>query len=105
DAMASGAGPEEAAAFAEAYEARTGRPPGPAEAQALDAALLVLAARAAAAGGGRRGASLRAAAAAALAGARLADGACGPARVDAGGALRRQASLLQVDGGAFVPAP
>src|SRR5690606_18922192 len=34
DAMASGAGPEEAAAFAEAYEARTGRPPGPAEAQA-----------------------------------------------------------------------
>jgi hypothetical protein len=91
---------DQAAEMAERFEARTGRPPGPVAAQAHDAARLFLAARARAAGA----ADPRDQLARALRGARLPDGACGPAGMNRDGALERPAALLQVDGDGFAPA-
>jgi len=87
-----------AAAFAAAFTARTGRPPGSLAAEAHDAALLLLRARAAAA----RAADPRAELIHRLVGARVDDGACTAARVGADGVLTRAALLLRVDGGELV---
>lgn len=88
---------EEAARFAERFRARTGRAPGRVAAQAHDAALLMLAAIQAVGPRAPRADFVRA-----LAGARLTTGACGPARV-LQGAVTRDALVLRVEGGVFVP--
>jgi ABC-type branched-subunit amino acid transport system substrate-binding protein len=90
---------DQAADFADRFEERAGRPPGPVAAQAHDAARVFFAARARAAGQP----SPRRALARALATASFSDGACGPAAVGPDGQLERAATLLQVDGGDFVP--
>jgi len=91
---------DQAAEFAERFEARAGRPPGPLAAQAHDAARLFLSARARAAAARDPRAQLQRA----LGTARLPDGACGPAQIGRAGDLERPAALLRVDGDEFVPA-
>ena len=99
---------EDGAAFAQRYEARTGRLPSPVTAQAYDAATLVFAARRRvllrAQSRRRPGDSvdLRREMARALSTAELDTGACGPARIGASGEIEREAILLRVDGGSFV---
>jgi ABC-type branched-subunit amino acid transport system substrate-binding protein len=90
---------DQAAEFAESFEAQTGRPPGPLAAQAHDAARLFFAARARAASARDPRADLPRA----LRMAHIRDGACGPARVGPDGQLERFAGLLQVEGGGFIP--
>ena len=85
------------AELTERFEARTGRPPGPLAAQAHDAALLLAAAAAEASTG-------RAAFNQALRAVRLTDGACGASNIDPSGQLHRDATLVRVDSGGFVPA-
>lgn len=93
------------AELAEAFAETVGRAPSRVARHAHDAARLVLSARAAAAeavgraraaGATGRSADLRRAIAAALAGARLADGACGPARVTAARRLEGEIVLYRV---------
>jgi ABC-type branched-subunit amino acid transport system substrate-binding protein len=87
-----------AAVFTERWQAKTGRAPTAAAAQAWDATFMALGAR-------RRAASAddpRAAAAQFLSVATLNDGACGPAKVDKSGELVRGVVLLRVEGGEFV---
>jgi branched-chain amino acid transport system substrate-binding protein len=90
---------DEAAAFAQRWQTRTGRSPTTLAAQAFDAATMVLAARRRALSGGG---PPRKAMARALSGASLPAGVCGPARVNLAGELERGVVLLRVDGGQFV---
>ncbi|WP_428262094.1 ABC transporter substrate-binding protein [Haliangium sp.] len=87
-----------ALAFAERFEAHTGRAPGRMAAQAHDAAALILAALAE-----TRGPAPRAAFTRALARARVLDGACGAAWIEHG-VVTRAPMLFRVEAGAFVPA-
>jgi ABC-type branched-subunit amino acid transport system substrate-binding protein len=84
--------------FAAGLQAKTSRSPSAATAQAFDAATIMAAARAQAAGD--RQAMTRA-----LAHAKLADGACGPAEMGPDGELARAATILEVSGDELVPAP
>lgn len=83
-----------AAQFAEAYERRTGRPPSALAAQARDAAALVAEAVASAPD--------RATVLSRLARARIAEGACGPARVGPSREVERDPLVLRVEAGEFV---
>ena len=85
---------EGAALFHEAFQRRVRRAPTPTASQAYDAALLVLSARSRAAD--RPGFIEK------LVGARLEDGACGPARVGSNGEIVRSVVVLRVDGGEFM---
>jgi ABC-type branched-subunit amino acid transport system substrate-binding protein len=97
-ALGDSAGAELVAAFA----ARAGREPSTAAQQAHDAWRLVAAARAAAT---LRAGDPRAAFTAALLQARVDDGACMPASIDADGQLVREPALLGVDAGEIVAVP
>ncbi len=90
-------GAETAAGFSDRFAARVGRPPGRLAAQAHDAAALMVQAYESV-----RPQATPAALRRALAGARITDGACGPAWVEAG-QITREGLLLRVDGGGFVP--
>jgi ABC-type branched-subunit amino acid transport system substrate-binding protein len=96
---ADGASPD-ATDFAERFETRAGRPPGPVAALAHDAAALFFAAREAAIARAR---DPRSDLTFALRRAVLPDGACGPSRMAEDGHLERTASLLRVEAGDFVP--
>lgn len=93
---------EEAARFAEAFEAWAGRPPTALTAQAHDAALLVAAAHRRVATATHAGSALGRAMRRALTEASLSSGACGPARIGLRGQIQREGRLLRVDGGMFV---
>lgn len=103
DAFAPELGGDAAAAFAQAFHDRTGRTASTAAAEVFDAATLVAAARRAALATGS--VDPRGAVRTALARARLDDGACGSAAMDVDGELRREPSVLEVQGDALVQAP
>ncbi len=87
--------------LAAAFQQRLGRAPSTAAAQAHDAAALIALARAEAAAAADPRSALRAA----LAHARLADGACGPAAIGPDGELERTPSVFEVQGDELVLAP
>jgi ABC-type branched-subunit amino acid transport system substrate-binding protein len=101
DDFAAELGGDLAVQLTEAFQARTRRAPSTAAAQAYDAAALIAAARAEAAAAPDPRAALRNA----LAHARLADGACGPAAIGPDGELERTPSLLSVEGDQLILAP
>ena len=101
DDFAGELGGDAAAQFAAAFQQRTQRAPSAAAAQAYDAAALVAIARAQAAAAPDPRAALRAA----LAHARLADGACGPAAIGPDGELDRAPSVLEVRGDELILVP
>jgi ABC-type branched-subunit amino acid transport system substrate-binding protein len=95
------------AAFAAEFAARAGRPPSTAAAQARDAAALDLAAQRAVmrskSAAKTVGVAARRSFSAKLAAARLADGACGSASIDAGGQARRGGRVvLRVEDGDLI---
>ncbi len=89
------------AQFSAAFQARAGRPPSSAAAQAHDAALLVAQARAEVAAAKDPRSALRAA----LSRGKLDDGACGPAALGADGELVRAPTVLEVQGDQLIVAP
>lgn len=98
---------DEAAEFAQRFEARTGRAPTSFAAEAFDGARLAFAARRRALGS-PAGADLRTSFSHALASARLDEGVCASGRIGPTGELQRGVHLLRVEGDAFVleePAP
>jgi ABC-type branched-subunit amino acid transport system substrate-binding protein len=101
DDFAGELGGDLAAQLAAAFTQRLGRAPSTAAAQAHDAAALIAAARTEAAAAADPRSALRAA----LAHARLADGACGPAAIGPDGELERTPSVLEVQGDELVLAP
>jgi len=102
DDFAGELGGDAAAQLIAAFQQRTRRPPSTAAAQVYDAAAIVAAARAVAeASAGDPRAALRAA----LAHARLADGACGPAAIGPDGELARTPSVLEVQGDELILVP
>ncbi len=101
DAWAGAGGGDIAADFASAFQQRTQRTPTSAAAEAFDAAMLVAKARATAASA----ADPRGAFKTALARAKLADGACGPAAMDVDGELVRDLAVLEVQGDELLLAP
>ncbi len=94
-------GADASAAFASAFQQRSGRAPTAAAAQVHDAAALVARARAEVRAGGAPRAAMRAA----LARARLDDGACGPAAIGPDGELAREPTVLEVSGEQLILAP
>ena len=102
DTFAGALGADAAAQFAAAFQQRTGRVPSAAAAQAHDAAALVAAARAQLAASAP---DPRAALRAALARARLADGACGPASMGPDGEVQRAPTILEVQGDQLLLVP
>jgi len=101
DDFAGELGGDVAAELTAAFQQRTRRSPSAAAAQVYDAATLVAAARAEAAAAPDPRGTLRAA----LARARLADGACGPAAIGPDGELERTPSTLEVQGDELIVAP
>ncbi|MBV8760771.1 MAG: penicillin-binding protein activator [Deltaproteobacteria bacterium] len=80
-----------------AFQAKTGRPPSSAAAEAYDAAMMIAAAR--------HGATTRAGMRANLARAHLDDGACGRSTMDVDGEVLRAPTILEVSGDSLVVAP
>src|SRR5262249_46980772 len=101
DDFAGELGGDLAASFTAAFQQRTRRTPSAAAAQVHDAAALVAGARAEAAAAHDPRSALRGA----LAHARLADGACGPAAIGPDGELERTPSILEVQGDELILAP
>jgi ABC-type branched-subunit amino acid transport system substrate-binding protein len=90
-------GGDASAQFGQAFQARTGRPPSSAAAEAYDAATMIANAR--------TGVTSRAGLRAALARGKLDDGACGPASIDVDGEVLRAPTILEVSGDSLVVAP
>jgi ABC-type branched-subunit amino acid transport system substrate-binding protein len=97
DVFAGELGGDAAVQLGQAYQAKTGRPPSSAAAEAFDAASLVAHAMA--------GVTTRAAMKSALARGKLDDGACGPASMDVDGELLRAPTILEVSGDSLMVAP
>jgi ABC-type branched-subunit amino acid transport system substrate-binding protein len=85
------------AQFAAAFQAKTGRPPSSAAAEAYDAAAMIA--------GAKQGTVSRAGMRSALARTKLDDGACGPASLDVDGEVLRAPTILEVSGDSLVVAP
>ncbi len=83
--------------FGAAFQAKTGRPPSSAAAEAYDAATMMAAAR--------HGATSRAGMRSNLARAKLDDGACGRSAMDVDGEVLRAPTILEVSGDSLVVAP
>jgi len=105
DAFTGALGGDAGAAFAAAFQQRSGRAPTAAAAQVHDAAALIAQARAAAAPAGRAAGDPRGALRAALARARQGDGACGPAAMGPDGELLREPAVLEVSGDQLILVP
>ena len=90
-------GDDAAQQLAAAFQAKTGRPPSSAAAEAYDAASMIAAAR--------HGATTRAGMRGNLARARLDDGACGKSAMDVDGEVLRTPTILEVSGDSLVVAP
>ncbi|HEY0195760.1 MAG TPA: ABC transporter substrate-binding protein, partial [Kofleriaceae bacterium] len=101
DDFAGEQGGDAAAQLVEAFGQRAHRLPSTAAAQAYDAAALIASARAEIAASHDPRAALRGA----LAHARIADGACGPAAIGADGELTRVPAVLEVQGDDLVLVP
>jgi len=101
DDFAGELGGDLAVQFAAAFQQRAKHSPSTAAAQTYDAATLVATARAEATAAGEPRSAFRAA----LAHARLADGACGPAAIGPDGELVRTPSVLEVQGDELIMAP
>ena len=101
DDFAGELGGDLAAQLVAGFQQRLGRAPSTAAAQAHDAATLLAASRTEAAAAADPRAALRTA----LAHARLADGACGPAAIGPDGELERTPSIFEVQGDELVLAP
>ncbi|HEY5952055.1 MAG TPA: penicillin-binding protein activator [Kofleriaceae bacterium] len=101
DVFGAESGSDLATAFNAAFQQRTKRAPSSAAAEVYDAATLVAKARFAAAATSDPRAGFRSA----LAHAKLDDGACGPAAIDATGELERTPLILEVQGDELVAAP
>jgi ABC-type branched-subunit amino acid transport system substrate-binding protein len=102
-------GADASAAFAAAFQQRSGRAPTAAAAEVHDAAALIARARAAAAPAaarpGTHASDARAPMRAALARGRLDDGVCGPSAVGPDGELAREPIVLEVAGDQLILAP
>jgi ABC-type branched-subunit amino acid transport system substrate-binding protein len=101
DAFAVEVGDDAAAQLVAAFQARTGRVPTSAAAEAHDAAMLIGRARAAA----QTASDPRTALREALARGKLDDGACGTAAMDVDGELVRTPVVLEVQGDELIVAP
>ncbi len=101
DSFAGELGGDEASSFSAAFTQRMSRAPTAAAAEAYDAATLVAQVRHDVAGA----ADPRGAFRTGLAHARLDDGACGPATIAPDGEIRREPSVLEVQGDELIMAP